>query len=104
MLIFYIMCNLFVFFFVNIGFIFIFVSKFNVNMKTNRDRFKEIASRRVDKVLSSLSSLEKCSNSYNYEYNQEDVKKMNAVLKTKFGEVKAAFEKGVKKNNEKFKF
>jgi len=73
-------------------------------MKTNRDRFKEIASRRVDKVLNSLSSLEKCSNTYNYEYNQEDVKKMNAVLKTKFDEVKAAFEKGVKKNNEKFKF
>ena len=98
------MCNLFAFFVVDMNFIFIFENKFNTNMKTNRDRFKEIASRRVDKVLNSLSSLEKCSNSYNYEYNQEDVKKMNAVLKTKFDEVKAAFEKGVKKNNEKFKF
>ena len=98
------MCNLFAFFVVDMNFIFIFASKFNTNMKTNRDRFKEIASRRVDKVLNSLSSLEKCSNSYNYEYNQEDVKKMNAVLKSKFDEVKAAFEKGVKKNNEKFKF
>lgn len=73
-------------------------------MKTKRERFLEIAERRVDNVLNSLSSLEKCSNSYNYEYNQEDVKKMNAVLKTKFEEVKAVFEKGVKKNNEKFKF
>ena len=73
-------------------------------MKTKRERFLEIAERRVDNVLNLLSSLEKCSNSYNYEYNQEDIKKMNSVLKTKFDEVKAAFEKGVKKNNEKFKF
>ena len=104
MLIFYIMYNLLAFFIVYMNFIFIFTKNLKKNMKTNRDRFKEIASRRVDKVLNSLSSLEKCSNSYNYEYNQEDVKKMNAVLKTKFDEVKAAFEKGIKKNNEKFKF
>jgi len=73
--------------------------------KTNRERFEEIASRRVDKVLSSMQSLQNCSNRYNYEYSAEDVKKMLSTIKISFDELKASFEKGIAKNNkESFKF
>jgi hypothetical protein len=73
--------------------------------KTNRERFEVIASRRVDKVLSSMQSLQNCSNRYNYEYNAEDVKKMLSIIKISFDELKASFEKGIAKNNkESFKF
>ena len=73
--------------------------------KTNRERFEEIASRRVDKVLSSMQSLQNCSNRYNYEYSDEDVKKMLSVIKISFDELKVSFEKEISKNNkESFKF
>lgn len=72
--------------------------------KTKRDRFEQIASNRVNKVILALQSLQKCSNTYNYEYNEEDVKKMMTVIKGQFDELKAAFEIGLKKNTEKFKF
>ena len=74
-------------------------------LKTNRERFEEIASRRVDKVLSSMQSLQNCSNRYNYEYSAEDVKKMLSIIKISFDELKVSFEKGIAKNNkESFKF
>lgn len=72
--------------------------------KTKRDRFEEIASNRVNNVIKTMQSLQKCSNPYNYEYTGDDVKKMMAVIKGQFDELKTAFDNGVKKNNEKFKF
>jgi hypothetical protein len=50
-----------------------------------------------------MQSLQKCSNTYNYEYTEEDVRKMMGVIKTQFDELKTAFDKGAK-SNEKFKF
>jgi hypothetical protein len=72
--------------------------------KTKRERFEEIASGRVNRVILAFQSLQKCSNTYNYEYSEEDIRKMMSVIKGQFDELKAAFDKGAKKNNEKFKF
>ena len=72
--------------------------------KTKRERFEEIASGRVNRVILALQSLQKCSNTYNYEYNEEDIRKMMSVIKGQFDELKAAFEMGTKKNTQKFKF
>jgi hypothetical protein len=72
--------------------------------KSKRERFEEVASNRVNKLVSVMQSLQKCSNTYNYEYSEEDVRKMMTVIKSQFDELKAAFDKEVKKNNEKFKF
>jgi len=69
-----------------------------------KKRFIKVASRRVDKVCQAIISLENCSNTYNYKYTEDDVKKMNAVIKSKFDEMKLSFNKGLSKNNEKFKF
>ena len=44
--------------------------------KSRRQRFEEVAGNRVNNILKTLESLEKCSNKNNYEYSNEDVKKM----------------------------
>jgi len=73
--------------------------------KNKRERFEEIASNRVNKVILALQSLQKCSNSYNYEYNEEDVRKMLQAIRQQTEELKAAFDKGVSKRKIKsFKF
>jgi hypothetical protein len=72
--------------------------------KTKRDRFEQIASNRVNKVILALQSLQKCSNTYNYEYNEEDVRKMTQAIRYQIEDLKTAFDKGVKKNTEKFRF
>lgn len=69
-----------------------------------RKRFEEVASGRVNRILISLQSLQKCSNVYNYEYNEEDVQKMMAVLKKQMDELKFSFDKGLSKGKQEFKF
>lgn len=69
-----------------------------------RKRFESVASNRVNKVINALSSLQKCSNIYNYEYSEEDVRKMMAVLKKQMDELKASYSHGLSKENKEFKF
>ena len=38
------------------------------NYEQKKDRFKRVASRRVDNILKDIRSLSKCSNTNNYEY------------------------------------
>ena len=42
------------------------------NSKLKKDRFKRVASKRVDKLLHGIRSLAKCSNINNYEYTEDD--------------------------------
>ena len=72
--------------------------------KTNRERFEDVATGRVNRVISSMQSLQKCSNTYNYEYSEEDVRKMTTVIRKQLDELKMAFDKGLSKNKGKFKF
>ena len=51
------------------------------NSELKRDRFKRVASERVDKLLSGICSLSKCSNINNYEYSEDDVQKMIKAIK-----------------------
>jgi hypothetical protein len=69
-----------------------------------RKRFENIASGRVNRIINSIQSLQKCSNVYNYEYNEEDVRKMMSVLKKQMDELKASFNNGLSKGNKEFKF
>ncbi len=54
-------------------------------------------------MITDLRSLEKCLNTYNYEYNEEDVRKMIAAIKGTLEEVKMSFDKGLSKNKIQFK-
>lgn len=74
-------------------------------MKTKRERFETIAAGRVQKTLISLDSLGRCSNPKNYEYSENDIKKMEKVIKEKLSETLALFYSGIKKeDNLRFKF
>ena len=74
------------------------------NNKTSirRERFTKIAERRVNKVLDGLDSLGKCSNRNNYEYSEEEVRKIFREIERKVKEIKLQFRGGAK-NKGKFK-
>jgi len=63
-----------------------------MNVKeTPRERFKRIATYRVNMVLDRLDKLANCANRNYYEYTEEDVKEIFRVIETKVKEVKALF-------------
>ena len=47
---------------------------------------------RVNKILSNLDNLEKCSNKRNYEYSQEEVRKIFREIERKVKEVRQQFQ------------
>lgn len=67
-----------------------------------RQRFLRIAESRVNKVLSNLDNLAKCSNKTNYEYSEDEVRKIFREIDRKVKETKFQFQGGVK-NKGKFK-
>jgi hypothetical protein len=76
--------------------------KQTTNRGVNRERFIRIAERRVNKVLDGLDNLGKCSNRNNYEYSEEDVRKIFREIDRKVKELKLQFQ-GATKNKGKFK-
>jgi len=61
-----------------------------------RDRFVRIVESRVNKILSSLDNLGKCSNKRNYEYTENDVRKIFREIDRKVKETKLQFQGGAK--------
>ena len=68
-------------------------------MENKRERFKRIASKRMQKTLNELEKLINCSNTNNYEYSEDDVQKMIRALNEKMIKLKASYRSGNKKNN-----
>lgn len=64
----------------------------NENMGVKRDRFVRIVERKVTQLLDGLDSLSKCSNRKNYEYDDEDVKKIFSTIEKKVRETKQQFQ------------
>lgn len=64
--------------------------------ETNRDRFIRIAEARTNKIINMLRLLGNCSNKSNYEYSDEDIKKIFAAIDN---EVKASKSKFLESNN-----
>lgn len=70
-----------------------------------RTRFEKVAASRVANILKALESLEKCSNKNNYEYNSDDIRKMEKALRDKVSDVLKSFNKELDKGkNNEFKF
>ncbi len=74
--------------------------------KTNekRERFINVAGRRVQKVLDDIESLAKCANKSTYEYTDEEVKKMLKAINEKVIMLKAAFSANSKTGKQTFEF
>ena len=69
-----------------------------------RDRFKNVAGRRIQKVLDDLDSLSKCANKSTYEYTEEEVRKMMRAIKEKVKFLDVAFNSGAKSGKQTFEF
>ena len=59
--------------------------------KSKEQRFQDVAFKRVNNILNSLQSLQKCSNKNNYTYTPAQVKKMLSALQTELDNTKRAF-------------
>jgi len=69
-----------------------------------KDRFKNVAGRRVQKVLDDLESLSKCANKSTYDYTDEEVRKMFRAINDKMSLLKAAFNSSSKSGKQTFEF
>jgi len=67
-----------------------------------RERFIRIVESRVNKILSNLDNLGKCSNKRNYEYSEEEVRKIFREIERKVKETRLQFQGGAR-NKGKFK-
>ena len=72
------------------------------NMNPRRQRFLRIAERRTNKILSNLDNLAKCSNKRNYEYSEDEVRKIFREIERKVRETRLQFH-GETKNKGQFK-
>lgn len=68
-----------------------------------RERFVKIAERRVNQILENLNNLGKCSNKSNYEYTDDEVRRIFREIDRKLREVKLQFQ-GKTETRSKFKF
>ena len=59
--------------------------------KSKEQRFQNVASKRVNNILNSLQSLQKCSNKNNYTYTPAQTKKMFKALQDELDKTKQAF-------------
>ncbi len=67
-----------------------------------RERFVKIAERRVNQILENLNNLGKCSNKSNYEYTDDEVRRIFREIDRKLREVKLQFQ-GKTETRSKFK-
>ena len=61
--------------------------------ETKEERFKRIASRRVQEILNKLRLLGNCSNRSVYSYTEEDKRKIFSALEGELKRIKALFDK-----------
>lgn len=72
-----------------------------MSINVRRERFLKIATKRTNKVLEDIAMLSNCANTNNYEYTEEEVKKMFFAIETELNNAKSKF--NIKKK-ERFNF
>jgi hypothetical protein len=75
-----------------------------IKPKSRKERFKDVAGRRVQKVLDDLDSLSKCANKSTYEYTDEEIRKMIKAISDKVSLLKMAFTASSKSGKQTFEF
>jgi hypothetical protein len=73
------------------------------NKSLRRERFENVAAKRTQKILDLLDILGNCANRSNYEYTDEDVRKMFSAIKEKTKSIEAIFGSNISRE-EKNKF
>lgn len=62
-----------------------------------RSRFERIAVNRTNNIIKALQLLSNCSNKNNYEYNEDDVKKIFGAIDDQLRLTKLSFSAKIKK-------
>ncbi len=74
-----------------------------IDRKTLREeRFKKVASRRVQEILNKLRLLGNCSDKANYSYTEEQVRKIFSVIDEQIKVIKVKFNHKLRSNKDKF--
>ena len=68
--------------------------------ETPRDRFVRLAERRVTKALKSIQLVGNLSNRTNYEYSDEDVKRMFDALSAELRRARACYKDAQEEGNQ----
>ncbi|MDO4467779.1 MAG: hypothetical protein Q4C49_12380 [Bacillota bacterium] len=63
-------------------------------------RFKRVAENRTNKIIEQIRLLGNCSNRSNYDYKEDDVKKIFTAIEAELKETKQKYQ--TKTNNKKF--
>ncbi len=70
----------------------------NINEKA--ERFKRVAEGRTNKIIDQIRLLGNCSNKSNYEYSDDDIRKIFSAIECELKETKMKFQS--KSRNKKF--
>ena len=68
--------------------------------KLRDERFKKVASRRVQEILNKMRLLRNCAHRGNYSYTDEQVKKIFNIIDEEWKNVKSEFNKHKSKKKE----
>lgn len=79
-----------------------------MNKKSNElkksERFAKVAENRTEKVLMTLRSLAKCSNTNSYHYTQRQINKIFRAIKHELKACEASYSSKSGRNGKSFKF
>ncbi len=56
------------------------------------ERFKRVAENRTNRIIDQIRLLGNCANKSNYEYSEEDIKKIFSAIETELKETKKKFQ------------
>ena len=72
-------------------------------MSTKRDKFVELAEKRVNKAMHAIRLIGNLSNRNFYEYDEPDVKQLTKALESELETMRRRFSDETKKKNKVFK-
>ena len=71
-------------------------------MDNKKDNFKRIAEKRTNKIIESISKLQNLTNTYFYEYTDEQVEAIFEAIQEELDNQKKIFEDNKKKEKKRF--
>lgn len=57
-----------------------------------KERFKRVAEKRTNKIIEQIRLLGNCSNKSNYEYSEEDIKKIFSAIEVELKDTKQKYQ------------
>lgn len=67
------------------------------SVEEKRERFKRVAENRTNRIIESIRLLGNCANKSNYEYSEEEIKKIFSAIESELRETKQKYQAKEKK-------